>query len=381
MKSAILMYGSTDKNKDMFYSTRYYTSFPVVLAIINDYKYMIVNKMEYTEAKRDAQVNEVLVFDDFLSPKNYLESEKKKGSTPSRLGYASEVIYSFFKDRGVGQVFVQADFPFRMAQFLKWSGVAVKVDESTPFIKQRLVKTEEELRCIKQCIAATEDVLGKVAHMLRNAEVHRDVLHNAATPISSEFLRKFIRLRLYENDFIANHPIVSCGFDTASPHKEGSGPIKCDQPILVDVFPRSLKTGYFADLTRTFVRGKPSADVKKLHTAVLEAQDKIFSMIKEDVKVSSLYAAAIDVFKSYGFNTDEERNFGFIHSLGHGIGLDVHEPPNLSENDAVLRAGNVITVEPGLYYPTIGGVRVEDVVLVRHNSCEVLSGFPRDLEL
>ncbi len=381
MKSAILMYGSTDRNKDMFYSTKFYTPSPFVLVIINDYKYIIVNRADYTEAKRNAQVNEVLVFDDFLSPKSYTESEKKKGSVPSRLGYASEVVYSFFRDRGVGQVFVQPEFPFRMAQFLKWSGIAVKIDESMPFFKQRLVKTEDELRFIKQAIAAAEDVFGKVVHILRNAEVHRDILHNAGVPITSEFLRKFISLRLYENDFIANHPIVSCGFDTASPHKEGSGPIRSDQPILVDIFPRSLKTGYFADMTRTFVRGKPSADVKKIHNAVLEAQDKIFSMIKEDVKVSSLYAAALDVFKSYGFKTDDEKNFGFIHSLGHGIGLDVHEPPNLSENDAVLKAGNVITVEPGLYYPTIGGVRIEDVVLVKHNSCEVLSGFPRDLEL
>lgn len=381
MKPAILLYGSSDKNRDMYYSTKYHSSSPFVLAIINDVKYIIVNKLEVSEARKNALVNEVLVFDDLLSSKAYVDLERKRGAAPSRLGHICELVSAFLRDKNVKQVFVQPEFPFKMAQLLKWHGFAIKVDESAPFFKQRLVKNEEELKFIRQSISAAEDVLGSVVHAIKNSEIHREVLHNQGTPITSESLRHFIKLRLYENDFLTHHPIVSCGFDTASPHKEGSGPLKADQPILIDIFPKSVKSGYFADMTRTVVRGKPSADVKKMHSAVLEAQEKVISRIKEDIKVSSLYNTALDVFKSHGFKTDEDKNFGFVHSLGHGIGLDVHEPPNLSDNDAVLKAGNVITVEPGLYYPTIGGVRIEDLVLVKKNSCEVLSSYPKELEL
>ncbi len=381
MKPAILMYGASDKNRDIFYSTRYSTPYPFILVIINEVKHIIVPKSEFSEAMKNAFVNEVLSFDDFLTPKDYAALELKQDSQPSRLGYASEVAYLFLRAKNIKQVLVPPDFSFKMAQVLKWRGIAVKIEDSTPFFKQRLIKNEEELKCIRQSIEAAENALSNVVEIIKTAEVHRDVLHHDGIPVTSESLRQFVRLKLYENDFIIHHPLISSGFDTAYPHKEGSGPIRADQPILIDIFPRSLKSGYFADFTRTFVKGKPSADIKKMYLAVLEAQELAISMVKEDVKVSDIYNAALNLFKSHGFNTDAEKNFGFVHSLGHGIGLDVHEPPNLSDNDTVLKAGNVITIEPGLYYPTIGGIRIEDMVLVKKTGCEVLTSYPKELEL
>ncbi len=381
MKPAILLYGPSDKNRDMLYSTKYYTSHPFLFVMINDLKYVIVGKSEIPDARKHAVGNEVLSFEDFLSFKDYVTVERRNNSSPSRLGYFSEVASSFLRQRGVKQIFVQPDFPFKMGQVLKWHGFALKVEDSSPFFKQRLVKSEEELKAIKQSIAAAELVLGSVVEMIRKSDIHKDILYHDGLPLTSEALRQFIRLNLYENDFVTHNPIVSCGFDTASPHKEGSGPLKSDQPILIDIFPKSLKSNYFADITRTVVKGRASSDVRKVHDAVLGANELAISMVKEDVKVSSIHAAVHDLFKSRNFNTNEERDFGFVHSLGHGIGLDVHEPPNLSDNDGVLQAGNVITIEPGLYYPTIGGVRIEDVVLVRKNGCEVLTSYPRELEL
>jgi len=381
MKPAILLYGSSDKNRDMLYSTKFHTSYPFIIAIVNDVKYVIVGKAEISDARKKAVANEVLSFEDFLSYKDYIDMERRNNSPPSRLGYFSEVASSFLRQKGVKQVFVQPDFPFKMAQLLKWRGFAIKIEDSVPFFKQRLVKSEEELKFIRQSVAAAELVMGSVVEMIRKSDVHRDVLHHEGLPLTSEALRQFIKFNLYENDFVTNHPIVSCGFDTASPHKPGSGPLKADCPILIDIFPKSMKSNYFADISRTVVRGRASSDVKRMYDAVLEANELAISMVKEDVKVSSLYSAVHDLFKSRGFKTSEEKDFGFIHSLGHGIGLDVHEPPNLSDNDGVLKSGYVITIEPGLYYPTMGGVRIEDVVLVKKNGCEVLTSFPRSLEL
>lgn len=381
MKPAILLYGSSDKNRDMLYSTKFYTSYPFILAVVNDVKYVIVGKAELSDARKKAMANDILSFEDFLSYRDYIGMEKRNNSLPSRLGYFSEVISSFLRQKGVKQVFVQPDFPFKMAQLLKWRGFAIKIEDSVPFFKQRLIKSEEELKFIKQGIAAAELVMGSVIGMIRKSDVHRDILHHDGLPLTSEALRQFIKLNLYENDFVTHHPIVSCGFDTASPHKEGSGPLKADYPILIDIFPKSMKSNYFADITRTVVKGRASSDVRKVYDAVLEANELAISMVKEGVKVSHLYSAVHDLFKSRGFKTSEDKDFGFIHSLGHGIGLDVHEPPNLSDNDGVLRSGNVITIEPGLYYPTLGGVRIEDVVLVRKKGCEVLTSYPRELEL
>ncbi len=381
MKPAILMYGASDKNRDMFYSTKYSTPYPFILAIVNEVKQIIVPKSEFSEAMKNAFVNKVLSFDDFLTPKDYAALAIKQNSQPSRLDYASEVAYLFLREKNIKQILVPPDFQFKMAQALKWHGIAVKIEDSNPFFKQRLIKNEEELKCIRQSIEAAENALSNVVEIIRTADVHRDVLHHDGIPVTSESLRQFVRLKLYENDFIIPHPIISSGFDTAYPHKEGSGPIRSDQPIVMDIFPKSLKSGYFADLTRTFVKGKPSAEIKKMYLAVLESQELAISMVKEDVKVSDMYNAVLSMLKSHGFNTDADKNFGFVHSLGHGVGLDVHEPPTLSDNDAVLKAGSIITIEPGLYYPTIGGIRIEDMVLVKKTGCEVLTSYPKEFEL
>ncbi|MFH1210380.1 MAG: Xaa-Pro peptidase family protein [archaeon] len=381
MKPAILLYGSSDRNKDMFYSTKYMTSSPFVFLIINDVKYMIVPRSEFADARKNTNVHDVFSFDDFLSHKDYLALEQRNGSLPSRWGYAAEVVRLFLRDRGVKQVVVQPDFPFKIAGILKWYGLGIKVEDSSPFFRQRMVKSEQELAHIRRSVAFAEATLASVVDIIRNAEVNNGVLHHDGIPLTSEFLRQFVKLRLYENDFLIHHPIVSCGFDTSHPHREGSGSIRADQPILIDIFPKSLKSGYFADITRTVVRGRPSSDVKRMYDAVVDAQERVISMVRDGVKVSDLYKAANDVLRSHGFNTNDAKDFGFVHSLGHGIGLDVHESPSISENDGVLVEDNVITIEPGLYYPTIGGIRVEDVVLVKKDGCEVLTSFPKKLEL
>jgi Xaa-Pro aminopeptidase len=381
MKPAILVYGSTDRNKDLYYATKYFTSSHVALIIVNDVKHLLVPRSEFAEARKEATVQDVFSFDDLLLHKDYLLIEQKNNNHPSRMGYVTEVIRLFLRDRGVKQIVVQPDFPFKIANILKWYGFAIKVEDSAPFFRQRTVKTEQELVYIKKSIAFAEATLSSVVGIIMNSEVNNGVLHYDGIPLTCDFLRQFIRLRLYENDYIVHRPIVSSGFDTAHPHKEGSGPIRVDHPVLIDIFPKSIKSGYYADISRTVVRGKPSSDVKRMYDAVLDAQERVISMVKDGVKVSDLYKTALEVLRSHGFNTNDTRDFGFVHSLGHGLGLDVHESPNISDNEGVLREGNVITIEPGLYYPTIGGVRIEDVVLVKKDGCEVLTSYPKKFEL
>jgi Xaa-Pro aminopeptidase len=188
---------------------------------------------------------------------------------------------------------------------------------------------------------------------------------------------------LLENGFIAQHTIVSCGEDTASPHTEGSGPLRAHVPIIIDLFPRSIHSRYFADITRTVVRGSASPEVKGMYEAVFSAQEVAVSLIKDGVSGKEVHEAVLHHFKSLGYESGEieGRMQGFFHGTGHGVGLDIHEPPRISKKLDTLHTGNIVTVEPGLYYSGKGGVRLEDMVVVQKEGVMNLTISPKILEV
>jgi Xaa-Pro aminopeptidase len=186
-----------------------------------------------------------------------------------------------------------------------------------------------------------------------------------------------------ENDCIAQHTIVACGDDACDPHNEGSGPFRAHEPIVMDVFPKSSKTGYYADITRTVMKGKPSDALRRVYDTVLQGQELGLQMVKEGASGKAIHTAIQDLFEQVGYHTGiiNERMQGFFHGTGHGVGLEIHEPPRISRVDDTLQAGHVVTVEPGLYYLGVGGVRIEDTVLVTSTGCENLTTFPKQFEL
>ena len=164
------------------------------------------------------------------------------------------------------------------------------------------------------------------------------------------------------------------------PHNTGKGIIYANKPIIIDIFPRSQKTGYFGDMTRTVLRGRPTEGLVKMYEAVLEGQKVGINMIKEGIKTSRVHQTITNLFKQRGFDTGKinGKPQGFIHSTGHGLGLEIHEPPRLGAGNEMLKAGNVVTVEPGLYYEKLGGIRLEDVVLVTKGGCKNLTKFKKE---
>jgi Xaa-Pro aminopeptidase len=167
------------------------------------------------------------------------------------------------------------------------------------------------------------------------------------------------------------------------PHRVGSGPLRPNRAIILDVFPQSIETGYWADMTRTVVRGRASEGLRRMYRAVAEAQDAALATIRDGVDGKEAHQAVLGVFKEYGFKTGkiDGRMQGFFHGTGHGVGLEIHEPPRLNARGGPLRAGMAVTVEPGLYYTRWGGVRIEDLVVVTKTGCRNLTRFPRQLEL
>ena len=212
---------------------------------------------------------------------------------------------------------------------------------------------------------------------LRAATIKSDRIMYRGKPLTSERLRAIIDKTCLSKGAIANHTIVAGGRQACDPHEIGHGLLRPGELIIIDVFPRVQKTGYHGDLSRTFIKGKASALQRRLVLAVQRAQRAAIEEVQEGVKGDVVHRAAQKVFDEAGFVT-EKRNkgsAGFIHSTGHGLGLEVHEAPRVSIGAPKLTANQVITIEPGLYYPEIGACRIEDVVQVTKNGCKKLSSL------
>src|SRR5207249_11659651 len=183
---------------------------------------------------------------------------------------------------------------------------------------------------------------------------------------------------------LANHTIVAGGQQGCDPHESGHGPLRANQPIVIDVFPRSQKTGYFGDITRTVVKGRASEAVRKLYHTVVGGQEVAFAGLTHGKLGTEVHQSVQKYFKEHGYKTAKFRGrmHGFFHGTGHGLGVELHEAPRLNiDSKDTLRAGNVVTVEPGLYYPGCGGVRLEDVALVTPKAPRNLTKFEKILEL
>ena len=178
--------------------------------------------------------------------------------------------------------------------------------------------------------------------------------------------------------------IVAGGKQGCDPHERGYGPLRAHEPIILDIFPRSMTTGYFGDITRTVVRGRASEAIRKLYDTVLQGQTFAFKSMREGVATVDVHKAVQEFFEKQGYKTGKKggRMQGFFHGTGHGLGLEIHEPPRMGVNSTgKLQAGEVVTVEPGLYYPQIGGVRMEDVALITKGAPRNLTRFERVLEI
>jgi Xaa-Pro aminopeptidase len=208
------------------------------------------------------------------------------------------------------------------------------------------------------------------------------VYHGA--PLTSEKLRGVIDTAILQYGGRTGHTIVAGGRQACDPHEQGHGPLRANEPIILDVFPRSQKTGYFGDITRTVVRGNASEAVRKLYDTVVRGQEIAFTRLHPETKATEVHAAVQTFFDREGYKTIRKRGRmqGFFHGTGHGVGMELHEAPRLAlASRDVLAAGQVLTVEPGLYYPGLGGVRLEDVVAVSAQGARNLTKFEKVLEV
>ena len=261
----------------------------------------------------------------------------------------------------------------------------LRVSTADIFCPERAIKSKEEAEAVRKSEQAAEMGLARAIQLLREASIGNDgFLKLSGEPLTAEMLRGEINAEIARHNATASGTICAAGQLGADPHQVGTGPIPANAPIVFDIFPRDDDTGYFGDLSRTVLKGKASDIVKKAFTAVYDAQRKAIDMLKPNVPCMDVHQKAAEVMESYGFKTDLKaaKPYGFIHSLGHGVGLEIHEKPHLSSRSKdILAEGHVVTVEPGLYYPEWGGIRIEDTLYVTEDGYDDLATAEVFLEI
>ncbi len=221
---------------------------------------------------------------------------------------------------------------------------------------------------------------------VRSAEPFHGVLELDGAPLTCERIKAAVLAVFNEHDLVAEDLIVSHGAQTAVGHDDGSGPIAPHEPVLLDLFPRDRASGCFTDMTRVFVWGEPPAELVEWHGLCLRALQEAVAGARAGVTGSDLHFAACDLFEAAGHPTQRTKepgtvlDRGFYHSLGHGVGLEVHEDPGVGRTGEAFVAGDVLALEPGLYRPGFGGVRLEDTVLVTATGAVNFADYPYDLE-
>jgi len=298
---------------------------------------------------------------------------------------ALEIVLRATRRFGIEQAVAPTTFPLEVADHLRANGVELSADREL-FVGRRRVKNEAELAGIRRAQQGAEAAMGAARELLRQAETGNGTLLLDGEPLTCERLKLAVEQAFAQHGVFADEFIVSHGAQTAIGHDMGSGPIAPGEPVCLDLFPRDRESGCFADMTRTFVVGEPPEELREYQRLCREALDRSVTAVRPGVAGSELHRISCEVFEEHGYPTllskqpGEVLKDGFYHSLGHGVGLEVHEQPTLGRGPGELVAGDVIAVEPGLYRHGFGGCRLEDLVLVTEDGAETLTEFPYDLE-
>jgi Xaa-Pro aminopeptidase len=278
---------------------------------------------------------------------------------------------------------VPEDFPAGLYSRLRMLGLSLQIAKG-PLFPEREIKSPKEAAAIREGNRCSAAGIAAAERMLRASRVKAGRLHCRGAVLTSERLQTEIEMACLAQGAISLETIAAGGDQACDPHQRGSGPLRPNELIIVDVFPRVSATGYFGDMTRTFLRGRASDRQRELVAAVRAAQLAALKKIRAGVDGRSVHLKVAEVFDSRGFRTENGKRgaTGFFHGTGHGVGLAIHEPPRINKSASTpLKRGSVVTVEPGLYYPGLGACRIEDVVQVTGGRPRPLSSYPYDWEL
>jgi Xaa-Pro aminopeptidase len=362
---------ATGDDSDQRYLSGFDAPDPFVTLYTPDGIHLLVNTLEYGRARKESRADTVRRLSEF----DHRETVAEHGPIEGR----GQTLAAFLETADVDAVATPQRFPLGSADGLRGQSVSVTAAERDVVTEIRAQKTDEELEHVRAAQAANEMAMTAAEELFAAAEVVDGVLHHDGAELTSERVKTEIEATLLRHGCGLDETIVACGSDAADPHDRGSGPLRADESIIVDIFPRDKTTKYHADMTRTFVKGTPSETVQEWFDLTDQARQVALAAVEPGVTGADVHDAVCDVFADAGLPTlrdQPDTETGFIHSTGHGVGLDVHELPRIGPDGDELEPGNVITIEPGLYDPDVGGIRIEDLVVVTEDGHENLTDYP-----
>jgi Xaa-Pro aminopeptidase len=381
---ALLLYSDSYRDANMFYLTRFLAPDPFIfLKRTDEEPILVVSQMEYLRTKKQSVVKDVRSYLDY----DYLEAVKSaKEPQHGALKFIADVAK---QEMGTGtRICVPSDFPVLVADVLRSEGLTLK-----PMFgvveKARETKDKQEVETIKEIQQVNEKVTSEAIELIADSDVgNNKTLHYKGETLTVGKIKSFFGHKLLENGCLPEEDIiVACGTKSSDPHYSGEPEdvLKADQPIILDIYPRSIQKRYWTDMTRTIVKGKASNKLKEMFDIVSEAKNDSFDAIQAGASGSRVYDVCCDVLEKRGYETTRGGKKvirGMTHGLGHGVGLQIHENPRLSElSSSPLEEHVVVTVEPGLYDPDIGGVRLEDIIEVKKSGYSNLTRMETLLEI
>ncbi len=371
----LLIVADSEHDANMLYAVGMFVPDPFVFLRVHGDCHIVMNDLEIDRAKKQAKQCRV------LSLSQYQKKLRDQGESSPSL---ASVIQLILREKRIKKILVPNNFPHGLARQLRRLKIKVKVREGG-FFPEREIKAPDEVKKLSAALMMAEVGLAEGIQALKSSKISKNrKLVYRGVPLTSEKLRAIIDIAIIQVGGLANHTIVAGGKQGCDPHERGYGPLRANEPIILDVFPRSQKTGYFGDITRTVVKGRASEEIRKLYKTVAHGQELAFARIRHNASGAAIHHAIQELFEHEGYKTGKRhgRMQGFFHGTGHGLGLEIHEAPRIgSSSNDILKAGHVVTVEPGLYYPEIGGVRLEDVAHVTLDGMRNLTKFEKVLEV
>lgn len=377
----LLFYGDSYRYPDIYHTIRFLAPDPQIVLEHDREIVMLTNSLEQGRAEKQSRATKIHNVDEFGSRELLSGGMKPLEATAT-------IIERFLGSRGLRSVTVPSYFPVGLADALRAKGLELTVADGLEL--RRRAKREDEVEALEVTQRATEAAwqLGVDAIARADARPDGTLMLDGAT-LTAERVRAIVEGALLERGCMAESTIIAPGRQAADPHMIGSGPIRAGEPVVMDIFPQHKESRYFADMTRTVSKGMPSPEIVKLYEIVRRAQDAGIKALRPGITGREVHELVEDIIFAAGYDTlragqkhnvDDPVTRGFIHGTGHGVGLEIHEAPSIGRGGtAPLAAGDVVTVEPGIYDPAIGGVRLEDMLVITADGSRNLTRAPRQL--
>lgn len=368
--AALLFYSDTHSNRDLLHFGRFDCHDPFIAFAHDGKKIAVLNALEYGRGLKEAAFDEILRLEPLQAAAAFIPPDSRPGP--------ADIVAWLAGERRIPSFVVSDDFPAGLLERLRARGLTVAVATGA-VLPEREIKTAREASAIRAGNRVATAGFIAAEDLLKRAKISGRKLILDGQPLTSERVRLAIEIACLEAGGLALDTIVAGGDQACDPHCRGTGPLRPHELIIIDIFPRHTATGYHGDMTRTYLKGRARPEQTALVDAVATAQKAARRVLRAGAISSAVHAECVNVFTQRGYETKATPtgSIGFFHGTGHGLGLAVHEAPRVSAPvHAPLKLGTVVTVEPGLYYPGLGGCRIEDVAWLTETGHNLLSKHP-----